>query len=267
LTLQGTEEIFMRWSSGLPFHPPIGAFWWSLLLLASVIWIIVKVDRGGIFLLVQSLFPWAFGLGLSIWTGRPICHERYFFFAQFFVFAYWGIVCDRLPGLIPRFGFAAFLCVVNLSGLWTIQEQSPTDPPTLTEVASFLRDHYRKGDIVLTVDAISLNRFRCYASAAGMSEIPVRCIVRPIQPLGHVGHPGSLLAEEILWGENLSGLCYTSRIWNWVEGSARPGLSSQKWRETSKWHFGVGHTDQCALILYEPSEKEQKKPPPRANRP
>jgi hypothetical protein len=199
VTMDHTTDVFFRWSSGLPYYHPMEFRCWACFLLASIIWMIGRADRGGMFLLIQAGLPWALSVAFSLWSGRPIFDERYLLFAQFFLFAFWGIICDRLPGLVSRLGLGCFLCALSLFNLTTVRQQWPTRPPALSAAATFLRDHYQDGDMVLTGSPAALNRLRYYAAQAGMSTLQVRCTLNPFLPPGHVVHLASLQAEDVLW--------------------------------------------------------------------
>jgi mannosyltransferase len=253
VTVEHAKDVFFRWSSGLPYYHSTDFRWWAFFLLTCIVWIMGRGDRGGLFVLMQASVPWALSLILSSWSGRPIFHERYLFFAQFFLFAFWGIVWDRLPGLVPRLGLGCFLCALSLSSLETVREQWPSRPPALAEAAEFLRDHYQNGDVVLTNSPSALNRLRYYAAQAGMPAIQSRCILSPFQSAGHIVHLGSLQAEDILWRGLTSEPYAARRIWILAEASAGMPSPGDQWREVSRWSFGGGREGQCHLILYEHS--------------
>jgi hypothetical protein len=249
------QEVFFRWSSGLPSYQPADSRGWVFFLLACIVWIVAKADRSGLFLLLQAGLPWGLSLVLSAWSGRSIFHERYLFFAQFFLFAFWGLVWDRLPGWLPRLGLACFLCALNVSGLMMAREQWPTRRPALAEAAAFLRDHYQDGDVVWTGDPKALNRLRYYAAQAGMSTITARCLISPFQPPGHaVNHLGSLEARDVLWTGLPSEPYAARRLWTLTEANAGMPLPGEPWREVSRSPFGGGSEGGCQLILYEHSE-------------
>jgi mannosyltransferase len=253
VTVEHAKEVFFRWSSGLPDWYPMELRWWILFLLACIVWMVCRADRGGLFLLMQAFIPWVFSLILSAWGGRPIFHERYLLFAQFFLFAFWGIVWDRLRGWLPRLGLGCFLCTLSLSGLGMIREQWPTRPPALESATAFLRDHYQDGDVVLTGNAYKLNRLRYYAAQVGIPTIHARCFVSPSEFPGHVCHICSLQAEEILWTSLSSELHAFRRVWTLAETNAPMPLPGEHWREGSRWSFGSGSQDHYHLILYERS--------------
>jgi hypothetical protein len=247
VTWQHAKEVFFSWSTGLPYGGSTDFTWWVLFLLAGILWMIGKADRGGLFFLLQAGVPWALSLTLSAWSGRPIFHERYLFFAQFFLLAFWGIVWDRLPGLVLRLGLACFLCAMSLSGLETAREQWPTRPPALAETAAYLRDHYRDGDMVLTASPSALNRLRYYAVQAGMHVVEARCVISPFQPPGHIVHLGSLQPEDILWLELSSKPHAATRLWQLTDGSTAGRSPGERWCEVSHQSFG----GEYHLILYE----------------
>ena len=145
VTVEHAKEVFFTWSTGLSYGGSTDLRWWGLFLLACFVWMVCRADRGGLFFLIQASVPWVLSLSLSVWGGRPIFHERYLVFAQFFLFAFWGMVWDRLPGLLPRLGLGCFLCALSLSGMATVREQWPSRPPALAAAAAFLRDHYQDG--------------------------------------------------------------------------------------------------------------------------
>lgn len=227
--------------------------WWILLLIACIVWMVYRADRGGLFVLVQAGIPWALSLALSAWSGRPIFHERYLLFAQFFLFAFWGIVWDRLPGWLPRLGLGCFLCALSLSGLEMVRERWPTRPPALAAAAAFLREQYQDGDVVLTSSPSELNRLRYYAAQAGMPTIQARCILSPFQPPGHVVHLGSLQAEDIPWTGFSSEPSLGRRVWTLTETGAGTPPPGEPWREVSQWSFAGGNEGHYYLILYERS--------------
>lgn len=251
VTVEHATDVFFRWSSGFPYFQPMEFGLWTLFLLACIVWMVARADRGGLFFLLQASVPWVLGLAISAWSGRPIFLERYLFFAQLFLFAFWGIVWDRLPGLVPRLGLACFLCTLSLFNLESVREQWPTRPPALATAAAFLRDHYQDGDVVLTGSPFELNRLRYYAAQAGIPTIQVRCILSPFQPAGHVCHLCSLQAEEILWTGFSSESNCPRRVWTLAETNAAMPLVGEHWREVSRWSFGSGSEDHYRLIVYE----------------
>jgi hypothetical protein len=253
VTVEHAKVVFFRWSSGLPYYHPMEFRSWLLFLIACIVWMVSRGDRGGLFLLMQAGIPWALSLALSVWSGRPIFHERYLLFAQFFLFGFWGIVWERLPGWLPRLGLGCFLCALSLSGLEMVRQRWPTRPPALAATAAFLRDHYQDGDVVLTSSPSELNRLRYYAAQAGMPTTQARCILSPFQPPGHVVHLGSLQAEDILWTGFPSEPSLGQRVWTLTETSAGTPPPGEHWREVSQWSFGGGNEDHYYLILYERS--------------
>lgn len=253
VTYEHAETVFFSWSSGLPSYDPMEFLGWTLFLLACVVWMFWRADRGGVFFLLQASLPWFLSLALSVWGGRPIFHERYLVFAQFSLFGFWGIVWDRLPGLIPRLGLGCFLCALSVSGLWMIREKWPTRPPALAAAVAFLRDHYQTGDVVLTASPSALNRLRYYAAQAGMPVIQARCLLSPFQPLGHVVHLGSLQPEDILWQGLSSESLAAPRLWTLTDANAAMPLPGDYWREVSRWNFGGESEGHYHLILYERS--------------
>jgi mannosyltransferase len=253
VTVEHARVVFFRWSSGLPSYHPIDFRWWGFFLLVCIVWMVCRADRGGLFLLMQASVPWVFSLSLSAWSGRAIFLERYLLFAHFSLFAFWGIVWDRLPGWLPRLGLGCFLCALNLSGMGIVREQWPNHPPALATVAAFLRDHYQDGDVILTNSPFELNRFRYYAAQAAMPTIQSRCIFSPFQPPGHVVHLSSLQAEDILWTGSSSNLHAFRRVWTLAEAKAAIPFPAEHWREVSHWSFGSENKDQYHLILYERS--------------
>ncbi len=250
LTWEHTRNVFFHWSSGLHFHHALEFRGWTLFLCACIVWMVWKADRGGLFLLMQALVPWVLSLALSTWSGRPIFHERYLLFAQFFLSTFWGIVWDRLPGWLPRLGLGCFLCTLSLSGLETVREQWPTRPPALASAAAFLRDHYQDGDVVLTSNAYELNRLRYYAARAGIATIQARCFVSPSEFSGHICFICSLQAEEILWTGSSSESPLGQRVWTLAVARAAMSPPGEHWREVSRWNFGDGSEDHYHLILY-----------------
>jgi mannosyltransferase len=253
VTREHAKEVFFRWSSGWPYYDPIEERWWSFFLLACLVWMLCKADRGGFFLLLQASVPWVLSLSLSAWSGRPIFVERYLLFAQFSLFAFWGLVWDRLPGLFLRLGLACLLCSLNMSGLIIAREQWPTRPPALAETAAFLCKHYQDGDVILTGHPAALNRLRYYAAQAGMRSIAARCFLSPFQPSGHVTHVSSLQAEDVLWIGSSSQLREYRRVWTLSEANTSTPLTDEHWHEVAHWSFGEGSEGPCHLILYERS--------------
>ena len=253
VTVEHAKEVFFTWSTGLPYGGTTDLTWWGLFMLACIVWMVCLADRGGLYFLIQASLPWALCLTISAWGGRPIFHERYLVFAQFFLFAFWGIVWDRIPGLVPRLGLGCFLCALSLSGMATVREQWPSRPPALAAAAAFLRDHYQDGDMVLTNSPSAVNRLRYYAAQAGMPTITARCILSPFQPPGHVVHLGSLQAEDVLWNGLSSESHAGRRVWTLAESNAGTPLPSDHWREVSRWSFGGGSNDHYHLILYKRS--------------
>jgi mannosyltransferase len=243
VTVEHARDVFFRWSSGSSSFQPVEFRLWTLFLLACIVWMVARADRGGLFFLLQASVPWVLGLAISAWSGRPIFLQRCLFFAQLFLFAFWGIVWDRLPGLVPRLGLGCFLCALSLFNLETIREQWPTRPPALANAVAFLRDHYQDGDVVLTARPSAVNRLRYYAAQAGMRTISVRCILSPFQPPGHIVHLGSLQAADILWTGLSSELCAVRRVWTLAETNAVVPLSGEHWRQVSRWSFGDGNED------------------------
>ncbi len=251
VTYDHAKRVFFTWSSGLAYGDAVDLYCWSLLLLGCILWVATRRDRAGLFFLLQASLPWLLSLALSAWSGRPIFHERYLFFAQFALFAFWGIVWNRLPGWIPRLGFGCFLVALTGSGMWTAREPWPTHPPAVADAAAFLRDRYRDGDVIWTSSPSELNRLRYYAAQAGLpATIPVRCFVSPFQPPGHIVHLGSLRGEDIEWQEYNPKRRGFARVWSTNEGLTPSGDS---WREVARWMFEEESGERLPLILYERS--------------
>ena len=251
VTVEHAKEVFFTWSTGLSYGGSTDLRWWGLFLLACFVWMVCRADHGGLFFLIQASVPWVLSLSLSVWGGRPIFHERYLVFAQFFLVAFWGMVWDRLPGLLPRLGLGCFLCALSLSGMATVREQWPSRPPALAAAAAFLRDQYQEEDVVLTESPSALNRLRYYAVQAGMPFVRARCILSPFQPPGHVVHLGSLQAEDVIWNGWTSESCADCRVWTVAKASVGMTLPGTSWREVSRWNFDGGNQEQYHLILYE----------------
>lgn len=251
VTVERVRDVFFSWSSGLPYQNAVDFTCWTLFLLACIGWVVGKVDRGGVLLLMNAAVPWALSVALSAWSERPIFLERYLVFAQLFLFAFWGIVWDRLPGLVPRLGLGCFLLTLTASGLWTARERWPQRPPTLASAVTFLTDQYQDGDVVLTGSPHSLNRLRYYIEQAGRSSVQARCLVSPFQPPGHICHLCSLQAEDIVWNGFSSESYTTRRVWTLAGSNAALSFPGENWREASRWNFGGEGEGQYALILYE----------------
>ncbi len=251
VTLEHAKTVFFTWSSGLPYDGSADFVSWCLLLLGFIAWIVCKRDRGGLYFLLQASLPWVLSLALSKWSGRPIFHERYLVFAQFFLFAFWGIVWARLPGLPPRLGLGCFLVALTGSGMWTAREPWPTHPPAVADAATVLRDHYRDGDVIWTSSPSELNRLRYYAAQAGLpATIAVRCFVSPFQPPGHIVHLGSLRSEDIEWQRFDAKRHDFARVWSTNEGLTPSG---DGWREVARWTFDGESGEHLQLTLHERS--------------
>lgn len=253
VTYEHAKTVFFTWSSGLPYGGTTDFNCWILFLFGCIVWIMLKRDRGGLFVLIAASVPWMLSLILSAWSGRPIFHERYLFFAQFFLFAFWGIVWELLPSWFLRLGLGCFLVALNLSGLVSLRESWPTRPPPLAETAAFLRDRACPDDVVLTASPSAVNRLRYYAAQAGMPTIQARCILSPFQPPGHIVHLGSLQADDVLWIGFASEPPTVRRIWTLSEASAATASPGEFRREVARWYFGDGKEERYILILHERS--------------
>jgi mannosyltransferase len=247
VTYDHAKRVFFTWSSGLAYGDAVDLYCWSLLLLGGILWVATRGDRAGLFFLLQASLPWLLSLAISSFSDRPIFHERYLAFAQFFLFPFWGIVWDRLPGWLPRLGLSCFLVAVTLNGLWATRAQWPERPPALAEAATFLRLQYRDGDVVLSASPGELNRLRYYAAQVGLATIQVRCQLSPFQPAGHIVHLGSLQAEDIQWLGLSSEPRVSGRIWMTGNASVPPDA---KCRVMGQWSFD-GDGGGVSLILFE----------------
>jgi mannosyltransferase len=252
VTVEHAKAVFFTWSTGLTSYDPVECLVWTLFLFACVAWMVWRADRASLFFLMQASVPWALSLILSAWSGRPIFHERYLVFAQFFLIAFWGVIWDRLPGLVPRLGFGCFLCALSLLSFETTREHWPTRPPALATAAAFLRDHYRDGDVVLTDSPSALNRLRYYAAQAGRPAIPARCLVSPFQAPGHIVHLGSLQAEDVLWNGFTTEPHPVRRVWRLTGANAAMLSPGEGAREVLRQCFGDGG-DQYQLVLFDHS--------------
>jgi hypothetical protein len=253
VTWERAKEVFFVWSSGLPYQGSTDMRWWASVLLVCVVWMIWRTDRGGVFFIMQAGVPWVLSVTISAWSGRPIFYDRYLAFAQFFLFGFWSIIWDRLPGLAPRVAVAAGLCAMSLCGLWTIREECPRNPPGLATAVAFLQSQYKPGELVVMDGPSELNRLRYYATRAGLSPLQVRCIVSPFPPPGHILHLGALKPEDILWSGASPEIRAAPRVWRVSERGGGMPLAEEHWREVSRHCFGGDNDGRWFLILYEAS--------------
>ncbi len=202
VTAEEVGRVLFLWTTGLD-HPGLLESSLGLLVLAgSVGLVFVRMDRAGLFFLLQAAGPWALSLGLSTFSGRPLFLDRCLVFAHFAFVAFCGVVWCLLPGWPERVLLGCLLGTPCLFALGEALVKRPDGPPALQAAAEFLKEHSRPGDMVLVGGPGQVNQLRYYASQVGAPAIDVRCRLTRFPRAGHVVHVASLQDSDILWQED-----------------------------------------------------------------
>jgi mannosyltransferase len=222
------SETFTTWTTGLNTPDAWGlylAFVLVMLALVSTIW------RGSTetwLLLSSAVVPWVCALSISLLSGRSIFLARCLGFAQISYLCLWGVLWDRLGGLIERLAISAVLGVCCLTGLGDLTARLPAGQPAIAQAADYLRVHSRDGDVVEVYGAPAVNRIRFYLSRSGVSWVLVRSEVSLFGKDGHIIHLFALSESDMDFrqsGEHSASP--TERVWYGAESDGGIILESR----------------------------------------
>lgn len=235
-TTDTLEKSFVYWCSGASEGGHAAAMVWLAASAGFAAWTVWRLDRGGLFFLVQAAVPWAFTLAISYFHDRPLLQERYLTFAQLSWLALWGIACSRIRGLPERMLLA--LALVASSAYATAQfiERLPQGASPMQRAVQFLKEHYRSGDVVVTENAAAVHVIRYHAEQAGMTGLDVRCRIDHVRPLGQTVHIAALTADDVGW-ESDEPPADVRRVWSFSRGAHRVVGAPSTWKEQSRRVF------------------------------
>jgi hypothetical protein len=249
-TLRQVEGTLFSWAVGYDYPGVLEARLMLLLLGGFLAWTVWRGGRAAWLFFLLAAVPWACSLGLSFLAGRPVFLERCLVLAQFGLLGLWGVTWWGLPGTPERLLVA---CVIGLPSLWGLGNalaELPAEPPALQQAATFLRQEYRPGDIVLIDNAGGLNRLRYYAAEAGLGDLDVRCPFIPPFDGGHVVHVASLEGPDVYGNEEEVIAAAASRIWRASEGGSVPSAPAGMRLLIDRTFQGGGKT-RYTLALFE----------------
>jgi mannosyltransferase len=243
LSWERVADVFISWMIGLHRQDPGWAAFGFLALAAGAAGIvIVRRDRAGWFFLLQAVIPWLLALGVSPWFDRPIFVERGLAFAQFSLFGFWGVVWSRLSGWPGKLLLGCVLGIPSLYGLTKSLGNIPAIPPAQEAAMAWLKQNYQPGDVVLVAGPRALNRFRYYATQAGMTTIDVRCPEPSPASMARKGHSAALEGREVLALNQSTSALPCPRLWvvddRGLEG--QPSPPHRKWLATHSFEGGGG---------------------------
>jgi hypothetical protein len=252
ITPNDAERVLYSWSTGLEYPGEAETKFWFFFLGGMVIFVMAFGGRAGWFFFLQAAFPWILSLGFSVFSGRSIFLERCLGFAHFSLLGFWAVLFCRLPGFPLRFLLGGLLITTAILGLWGAEKDWPKEPPALAKAASFFKENYQPGELILAESPQALNRLRYYLNLIGVTSVNLRCPVYPFQSEGHIVHVASLDAEDILWSQQDIGLKKPGRVWVSCadEKHGFPFLGG--WKEVWRTTFTGGGRTRWNLVLYEP---------------
>lgn len=242
----------VQWAAGAELNVGTPLPW--LLALAAILgWAWWRGGPGARHLLLLALLPWAFGLAISVLSGRPIVLERYMAFGQFFLICTWGVLWARLPTSAARAFLAAALIVLSAAGLLvTWAARYPDRPTAFWYTARYLKRQAGPGDLVITRSPRALNKLRYYAEQVGAQGLDVKYAATGAAYDDHFSHLPSLEDEEVLRTDPF--LERTPRIiWRLEDTRTAPEPAPPGWRITHARMFEGGDAPVILVAGYAPS--------------
>lgn len=245
---QEAERVFFVWGMGITVGGNLEMHLWLGIVIIAIFWVVWRADRAGVFFLLQALLPWVCALGISTHSGRSIFVERYFAFAHLAFLGWLGTLWCYLPSWRERLLFSCLFVIATCYGLWAHASRLPSKPPAVELAATFLKSHYRAGDLIVVEGAVEVNRLRCYARQAGIHTIDVRTTVDAFTHDLHMSHQAALADTDII-AEAPEMYSRTQRLWR--AGSARVATAPPEDMKTILEHtFEGGGGTRYILILH-----------------
>jgi mannosyltransferase len=170
---------------------------------AAAVVVIRKRDALGLCFLAQAAAPWCIAAALS-WLGpASILQDRYFSFAQLFLFCLAArAIALSLRGAEQLLAAGALAALLAAGLPARTASQPPSPLASFPEAVRVLAEHYRPGDMVLVARPGDVNLVRYYLKQHGVSEPDVRFPLSNFRGPGHVVHLGSVSGNDILWPED-----------------------------------------------------------------
>lgn len=225
---------------------------WLLGLALVLVWGWRRGGPGARHLLLAAALPWAFGLAVSVLSGRPIVLERYMAFGQFFLVCAWGVLWARIPRPAARSFFAAALVAVSVAGLVvTSAARYPDRPTAFWYTARYLKRQASPGDLVITRSPRALNKLRYYAEQVDAPGLDVRYAAGGAAGDDHFSHLPSLEAPDILRADPFLERA-PRRLWRLEDTRTAPEPAPPGWRITHARTFEGGDAPTILVVGYAP---------------
>ena len=251
-TLSSVASSVVQWAAGAETVP--GTPWPWLLALAAILgWGWRRGGEGARHLLLLALAPWAFGLAISLLSGRPIFLERYMAFGQFFLICAWGVLWARIPARRTRVLAAVALVVVAASGLLaTWRARYPERPTALWYAARYLKRQAAPGDLVITRSPRALNKLRYYAEQVEAGDLQTRYAAGAAAEADHFSHLPSLEERDVLRTDPFVDTTPRT-LWRLEDVRTAPEPAPRGWRITHARIFDGGDAPTVLLTGYAPA--------------
>ena len=245
-------QSLVQWAAGAELSVGFPLPW--LLALALILgWAWRRGGPGARHLLLQALLPWAFGLAISLVSGRPIVLERYMAFGQFFLICTWGVLWARRPTPAARALVAAALVALSAAGLLvTWGARYPDRPTAFWYTARYLKRQAGPGDLVIARSPRALNKLRYYAEQVDARGLDVKYAAGAAADDGHFSHLPSLEDREVFRTDPF--LDRTPRtIWRLEDTRTAPEPAPPGWRITHARMFEGGDAPVILVAGYAPA--------------
>lgn len=251
-SLDSLGRSVVQWAAGaeLAAGTPLP---WLLALAAILGWAWWRGGPGARHLLLQALLPWAFGLAVSLSSGRPIVLERYMAFGQFFLICVWGVLWARLPTTAARALLAAALVVTSAAGLLvTWGARYPERPTAFWYTARYLKRQAGPVDLVITRSPRALNKLRYYAEQVDARGLDVKYAAGGATYDDHFSHLPSLEDQEVLLTDPFRERTPRT-IWRLEDTRTAPEPAPPGWRITHARIFEGGDAPMILVAGYAPA--------------
>jgi dolichyl-phosphate-mannose-protein mannosyltransferase len=250
-TVSSVASSVVHWAAGAETVP--GTPWVWLLALAAILgWGWRRGGEGARHLLLLALLPWAFGLSISLLSGRPIFLERYMAFGQFFLICAWGVLWARIPARRTRVLAAAALVVAAASGLLaTWRARYPDRPTAFSYAARYLKRQAGPGDMVITRSPRALNKLLYYADLVEASGLDARYLPGGAADADHYSHLPSLEDREVLRADPFLDAAPRT-LWRLEDTRTAPEAAPPGWRITHARMFEGGDAPVILVAGYAP---------------
>ncbi len=252
-SLASLASSLVQWAAGaeIAVFAPLA---WLLGLALLLGWAWRRGGPGARHLLLLALVPWAFGLAVSLLSGRPIVLERYMAFGQFFLTCAWGVLWLRLDAARGRAAVAAVLLLVSAYGLAsTWAERYPDRPTAFWYAARYLKRQSAPGDLVVTRSPRALNKLRAYGELMDATGLDVRFVAGPAASDDHFSHLPSLEDAEVLRADPFLDRAPRT-IWRLEDVRTAPEPAPPGWTITHARMFEGGDAPVILVVGYAPAE-------------